>query len=96
MIKPTLLSRVWRDDSGRSVVPSVVTVRGGDVVDITSKHAPTVRDVYELDDPARSVSGAEGEVLDTLKEILAAPFGDETVSLNQCCNVNGWRLCKVG
>lgn len=51
-----LLGRVWRADSGRSVGPSVVTVRGDDVVDITSSRAPTVRDICELDDPASYVA----------------------------------------
>ena len=38
--------------------PLVVTVRGGDIVDITSKQAPTVRDICEMDDPAGYVGGA--------------------------------------
>ena len=41
--------------------PSVVTIRKGCVLDITSRAAPTVRDVCELDGPASFVQEAEGE-----------------------------------
>ena len=40
--------------------PLVVTVRDGSVVDITSKAAPTVRDVCEMPDPAGYVAKARG------------------------------------
>lgn len=42
------------------VYPRVVTVRNGRVIDITSKDAPTVRDVCEKPDPAAYVAGAAG------------------------------------
>ena len=51
--------------------PSVVAVRGGDVVDITSKQAPTVRDIREMDDPAGYVSSARGEAVGSV-EVIAA------------------------
>ena len=41
--------------------PLVVTVRDGDVFDITSKQAPTVRDICEMDDPAGYVEQRKGE-----------------------------------
>ena len=40
--------------------PCVVTWRNGELVDITSKDAPTVRDVLERSDPAAYVAGATG------------------------------------
>ncbi|MDQ0997131.1 fumarylacetoacetate (FAA) hydrolase family protein [Phyllobacterium ifriqiyense] len=40
--------------------PRVITVRGGTVFDITSKSAPTVRDIAELENPAAYVAQAEG------------------------------------
>jgi fumarylacetoacetate (FAA) hydrolase family protein len=49
--------------------PLVVTVRGGDVVDITSKAAPLVRDVCEMDDPAAYVRSAQGRAIGTLAAI---------------------------
>ncbi|MEQ8659073.1 MAG: fumarylacetoacetate hydrolase family protein [Hyphomicrobiales bacterium] len=91
-----LLGRVWRTDSGRSIGPSVVTVREGDVVDITSKYAPTVRDVCELDDPARYVAGAQGDVLGSLEKIMAAPVGDETVThILAPCDLQAVKACGV-
>ena len=55
------LGRVERPGIG----PCVVTLRGGEVVDITSKDAPTVRDVLEREDAAEHVRGAPGETLHT-------------------------------
>ena len=54
--------------------PLVVTVRGGVVADITSKTAPTVRDICELDDPAGFVAAAKGEAIGKLDEIAANSF----------------------
>jgi fumarylacetoacetate (FAA) hydrolase family protein len=52
----------------------VVTVRGGDVVDITSTHAPTVRDICEMDDPAGYVSSASGEAIGSVEAVAANSF----------------------
>ena len=54
--------------------PLVVTVRGHDVVDITSKEAPTVRDICEMDDPAGYVRSARGEAIGLLEAIAANSF----------------------
>jgi fumarylacetoacetate (FAA) hydrolase family protein len=67
------LGRVWNTAAGG---PSVVTLRGGAVVDITARVAPTVRDVCELDDPAAHVARTEGTALGDLAGIAAAPVGD--------------------
>jgi len=53
------LGRIERSGVG----PCVVTLRGGQVLDITSKTAPTTRDVLERDDAADYVSSAPGEAL---------------------------------
>ncbi len=68
------LGRVERPGVG----PAVVTLRDGIVTDITSRAAPTVRDVMEMDDPAGHVRAAPGEALAPLSEI--AP-GTETGAL---------------
>jgi fumarylacetoacetate (FAA) hydrolase family protein len=52
-------------------LPRVVTVRGGEVVDITAKAAPTVRDIAELDDPAGYVAGAAGKSMGGLDALLS-------------------------
>ncbi|MEQ9329169.1 MAG: fumarylacetoacetate hydrolase family protein [Rhodospirillales bacterium] len=64
----TFVGRVWRPDvSG----PSVVTLRDGEVVDITSRAAPLVADICEMDDPAGYVRTAPGETLGTATELAA-------------------------
>jgi len=56
--------------------PLVAAVRGGEVVDITSRAAPTVRDICEMDDPAGYVASAGGRTLGGLDEIAANSFAD--------------------
>ena len=51
--------------------PAVVTVRDGQVLDITSRAAPTSRDVCETDDPASYVATAPGRRIGSLAEIIA-------------------------
>lgn len=55
--------------------PLVVTVRDGQVIDITSKMAPTVRDVCEMEDPASYVAHAAGRPLGELSEALGSSWG---------------------
>ena len=69
----TLLGRVW---SPAVEGPCVVTVREGTVLDITSRLAPTVRDVCEQDDPAGFVQNATGAVLGAVDALLANRPGD--------------------
>ncbi|WP_375570544.1 fumarylacetoacetate hydrolase family protein [Ahrensia marina] len=87
-----LLGRIWRADIG----PSVVTVRDGEVIDITSKRTPTVRDVCELDDPAGYVADAEGHPIGSLDDIVSAPVGDETKTyLLAPCDLQAVKACGV-
>ncbi len=62
-----LAGRIWRPDRGG---PSVVAVRGVEVVDISSA-APTMRDLCEAPEPAGLAHDAAGEPIGTLDEILA-------------------------
>ena len=64
--RATLVGRVWRPDADG---PSVVTIRGVDVVDVTSSFA-TVRDLCERDDPAVALAKAKGESLGSIHAIL--------------------------
>jgi fumarylacetoacetate (FAA) hydrolase family protein len=57
--------------------PLVVTVRDGGIFDITSRVAPTVRDVCELDDPAGYVAAAPGRRIGELQETLSHSWGSE-------------------
>lgn len=56
---------------GVRAAPAVVTVRGGDVVDITSKTAPSVCDVWEMENPAGYVANARGRPIATLVDLQA-------------------------
>jgi fumarylacetoacetate (FAA) hydrolase family protein len=62
-----LAGRVWRPDLGG---PAVVTLRDGQVLDITAAF-PTSRDLCESADPAATLRAAKGEVLGSLADILA-------------------------
>lgn len=57
-----------------SAHPLVVTVRGGDVFDITAKAAPLTRDICEMPDPADYVRSAAGRRLGSLDDIAANSF----------------------
>ena len=62
------LGRVWRADIG----PSLVTLRGDRVIDITTKAAPTMRDLLEQTDIAASIASIQGEDIGALTDIAAA------------------------
>ncbi len=55
--------------------PHVVTVRNGQVIDITSKAAPTSRDVAEQADPAAYVKAAKGEAIGSVEALLDNSWG---------------------
>lgn len=63
----TLLGRIWRPELQG---PSVVTVRDGMVIDISSIY-PTARDVCETADPARALRVAHGEIVCSVQSLLA-------------------------
>jgi fumarylacetoacetate (FAA) hydrolase family protein len=62
-----LVARVWRPEFQG---PSVAAIRADGVVDISQSY-PTVRDLCEAPDPAKSLRGAAGEPIGPLKTILA-------------------------
>lgn len=62
-----LVGRIW-DPSGDG--PSPVTVRDGEVIDLSHRF-PTVRDICELPDPAATVAGLDGPRVGDFGEILA-------------------------
>jgi fumarylacetoacetate (FAA) hydrolase family protein len=63
-----LVGRAWRPGRG----PSVVTLRGDAVVDITCRAAPTLSALLELDDLPARLPEMPGETLCTLAELAAA------------------------
>lgn len=62
-----LAGRVWRPDAKG---PSVVAIRGDDVIDITAAF-PTMTELCEQRDPAAAMRAARGETLGSLAAILA-------------------------
>ncbi|WP_114972074.1 fumarylacetoacetate hydrolase family protein [Rhodoferax ferrireducens] len=62
-----LAARVWRPDVDG---PSIVALRGNDVIDIT-RTFPTMRDLCETPDPARALKEASGERIAALDELFA-------------------------
>eukprot|EP01037_Dinobryon_pediforme_P020467 gene20467-21098_t len=62
-----LVGRAWRPGIG----PSVVTVRDGIVVDITSRQIATSRDITESADPVGLVKDAGGTAIGSVADLLA-------------------------
>jgi fumarylacetoacetate (FAA) hydrolase family protein len=65
--KGTLAARVWRADLNG---PSVVTFRGDEVIDVTTRF-PTMRDLCETPDPAVALKNAPGQRLCCVDELFA-------------------------
>ena len=65
--RATLAGRVWRPDLAG---PSVVAVRGDEVIDVTRTFL-TMRDLCEEKDPAAALAKTEGERIGSLAAILA-------------------------
>ena len=63
----TFVGRVW-DPSIAG--PTLVTIRDGELIDITSKATPTMRDLLEREDAAEYVARADGPVLASLADLL--------------------------
>ena len=61
------VGRVWRAGVG----PAVVTLRQGRVIDITTKAAPTMRDLLEHETPADVVRNAPGRDIGPLENLLS-------------------------
>lgn len=51
--------------------PRIVTVRDGQVIDITARAAQTVRDICEMDDPTGYVKSASGEAVADIDALIA-------------------------
>ncbi|NMM43075.1 fumarylacetoacetate hydrolase family protein [Rhodospirillaceae bacterium KN72] len=88
-----VLGRVWSSDAQG---PAVVTLRDGEVIDITSKTAATVRDICELDDPSGFVRNASGRSLGSVEAVATAPVGvpDRTHFLSPC-DLQAIKACGV-
>jgi fumarylacetoacetate (FAA) hydrolase family protein len=89
----TLIGRIW---DPHAAGPSVVAIRDGRVVDITSREAPLVRDICEMDDPAGYVRAAAGRDIGAVEDLVAAPVGDLSVRhLLAPCDLQAVKACGV-
>ncbi|KQV42350.1 fumarylacetoacetate hydrolase [Rhizobium sp. Root73] len=92
----TFVGRVWRPDVAG---PALVVLRGGDLIDITSKDVPTMRDLLELEDPIGFLSDCQGERLSTLEAIMTASVeaaGDlSAIHLLAPCDLQAVKACGV-
>ncbi|WEX11809.1 fumarylacetoacetate hydrolase family protein [Chelativorans sp. AA-79] len=88
------VGRVWLPDLKG---PAVVVVRNGRLLDITSRDAPTMRDLLELDDPVSFVDAAEGTDLGSLEEIAAnsADGAVDRLRLLAPCDLQAVKACGV-
>ncbi len=62
-----LIGRVFLPETG----PSVVTVRDGDVIDLTSRDSPTVRDICEMENAADYVRSTAGRLIGPLSAVAS-------------------------
>ena len=87
------LGRVWRAGIG----PALVTIRADHVYDITSKAAPTMRDLLELPDIAGFVASLSGEDLGPLAAFAAASLEptEDSTRLLAPCDLQAIKACGV-
>ncbi len=87
------VGRVWRAGLG----PAVVTLRGGRVVDITSRAAPTLRDLLEITDVPGFIAAQTGEDIGGLDEIAAmsTEASSAQTRLLAPCDLQAVKACGV-
>lgn len=88
-----MLGRVWSPDARG---PSVVTVRDGRVIDITSSLAPLVADICAMADPAGYVRDASGRDIGAVADFLRGNGTDQaTPHLLAPCDLQAVKACGV-
>ncbi|WP_127903607.1 fumarylacetoacetate hydrolase family protein [Solirhodobacter olei] len=88
------VGRVWRAGIG----PALVTLRDKHVFDITTRAAPTMRDLLEHPDPAGFVADLPGEDIGGLEEIARAsvePWEGEATRLLSPSDLQALKACGV-
>jgi fumarylacetoacetate (FAA) hydrolase family protein len=94
------VGRVWRPEKHG---PALVAVRDGVLVDITSRTAPTMRDLLELDNPVRHGLSQAGEPIATLDEICRSSLeaarpgarAEDHLHLLAPCDLQAVKACGV-
>jgi fumarylacetoacetate (FAA) hydrolase family protein len=93
-----LIGRVWRHD-GAHAGPSVVAVRGGELIDIT-RTVPTTADLFDRADAVDLARSAPGESLGRVEPLLQAaldgtPGASGAAQLLAPCDVQAIKACGV-
>ena len=88
----TLVGRVWRPDRDG---PALVHLRGHDLFDITSRDAPTMRDLLEVDDPAGFANAAAGARVGSLAEAMAGAEAGTGLRLLAPPDLSALKACGV-
>jgi fumarylacetoacetate (FAA) hydrolase family protein len=85
------VGRVWREGLG----PSLVALRAGRVFDITSRAAPTLRDLMEISDIPAFIATQAGEDIGSLEDIAAMSVeaGPEATRLLAPCDLQAVKAC---
>ncbi|MEE2945864.1 MAG: fumarylacetoacetate hydrolase family protein [Pseudomonadota bacterium] len=90
MTTETYVLRLWCNQTDG---PIVATVRDGTVYDITSKTAPLVSDIFEMDDPLTFVKSQSGRAVAQLDEVLSGTA--KTVKLLAPCDTQAIKAAGV-
>ena len=87
------VGRVWRKGLG----PSLVTLRAGQVFDITSRAAPTMRDLMEVPDIPAFVASQAGEDIGSLDDlaVMSVEAGPDATRLLAPCDLQAVKACGV-
>jgi fumarylacetoacetate (FAA) hydrolase family protein len=80
-----------------SIGPCLVAIRDGVVIDITTREAPTMRDLLELGDPAGHVRSVPGEEIGGIAAVAQATWNGTggTARLLAPCDLQALKACGV-
>ena len=91
-LEGTFVGRVWLPAVAG---PCLVVLREGMLLDITSRQAPTMRDLLEMDDPVGFVRAQAGVGIARLDDVLAASGIGDGPQLLAPCDLQAVKACGV-
>lgn len=86
----TFVGRVWRNEVGG---PALVHIRDGELVDVTSREAPTMRDLLEMEAPVEWLRRQAGTPVAKIEKVLAGSAGG--ARLLSPCDLQAIKACGV-
>ncbi len=76
--------------------PSIIVIRDQELFDITTKEAPLVRDILEMEDPAGFVRSTDGKLIGSIDDIASARSGDpEALHMLAPCDLQAIKAAGV-